>query len=65
MKEFTPFRVDTDNECLWRNNERIQLTPKTFALLAYLLERSGTLESSPKSSVESHSSGVLVLVLVG
>ena len=43
MKEFDPFRLDIVNECLWRGNERISLTPKAFALLAILVERPGTL----------------------
>jgi len=31
--------LDTVNECLWRGSRRIALTPKAFALLAYLAER--------------------------
>ena len=38
---FGPFRVDTDNECLWRGKQRITLAPKAFAVLRYLLEHSG------------------------
>ncbi len=41
-KEFPPFRLDTVNECLWRNRddaeERIRLTPKAFAVLRFLVE---------------------------
>jgi len=46
--EFPPFRLDSDNECLWRNrddetDERIRLTPKAFAVLRFLLEYAGRL----------------------
>jgi DNA-binding winged helix-turn-helix (wHTH) protein/tetratricopeptide (TPR) repeat protein len=48
MKVFPPFRLDTLNQCLWRRgdtgrDERILLTPKTFAVLAYLVEHAGRL----------------------
>jgi DNA-binding winged helix-turn-helix (wHTH) protein len=48
MKEFPPFRLDTVNECLWRQHdggdeERIRLTPKAFAVLRYLAEHAGRL----------------------
>jgi DNA-binding winged helix-turn-helix (wHTH) protein/tetratricopeptide (TPR) repeat protein len=43
MKEFDPFRLDVANECLWRDDERIPLTPKAFSLLAFLVERPGAL----------------------
>lgn len=45
MKEFPPFRLDTDNQCLWRGNQRVVLTPKAFAVLCYLVDRSGRLVS--------------------
>jgi predicted ATPase/DNA-binding winged helix-turn-helix (wHTH) protein len=38
MKQFACFQLDTQNECLWRNGERISLTPKPFAVLRYLVE---------------------------
>jgi len=46
MKEFPPFRLDTENQCLWRRgdapgDERVMLTPKAFAVLCYLVERAG------------------------
>ena len=46
MKEFPPFRLDPDNQCLWRrtkagDDERIRLTPKAFAVLQYLVEHAG------------------------
>jgi pimeloyl-ACP methyl ester carboxylesterase/DNA-binding winged helix-turn-helix (wHTH) protein/class 3 adenylate cyclase len=40
---FPPFRLDTTNECLWRGSERIELTPKAFAVLRRLLEAAGHL----------------------
>jgi DNA-binding winged helix-turn-helix (wHTH) protein/predicted ATPase len=33
------FWLDLDDERLWRNGQAVALTPKTFALLRYLLER--------------------------
>ena len=47
-REFPPFRLDTVNECLWREQgeqgaERICLTPKAFAVLRYLVEHRGRL----------------------
>src|SRR5580692_6510037 len=46
MKVFVPFRLDTLNQCLWRRRdagpeERILLSPKTFFVLAYLVENAG------------------------
>jgi predicted ATPase/DNA-binding winged helix-turn-helix (wHTH) protein len=48
MKEFPPFRLDSDNQCLWRmgatgRDERILLTPKAFAVLVYLVAHAGQL----------------------
>jgi len=45
---FPPFRLDNENQCLWRGQddgrlERIMLRPKAFAVLRYLLERPGQL----------------------
>ena len=47
-KEFSPFQLDTVNECLWRHrdtgpDERILLPPKAFAVLRYLVEHAGRL----------------------
>src|SRR5208282_2486814 len=47
-KEFPPFRLDTVSECLWRHrddrdDERIRLTPKAFAVLQYLVNNPGRL----------------------
>ena len=47
MKEFSPFRLDPVNQCLWRGDgpaeERILLAPKAFAVLRYLVEHPGRL----------------------
>jgi DNA-binding winged helix-turn-helix (wHTH) protein/tetratricopeptide (TPR) repeat protein len=48
MKEFPPFRLDTVNQCLWRRgdaekDEAIQLTPKAFLVLRYLVEHAARL----------------------
>ena len=59
MKEFSPFRLDTVNQCLWRrgdkgDDQRIVLTPKAFAVLRYLVEHAGRLvmqEELPRGGV--------------
>ncbi len=48
MKEFSPFRLDTANQCLWRrgdapDDERVLLTPKAFAVLRHLVAHAGRL----------------------
>ena len=48
MKEFPPFWLDSENQCLWRrgdgpSDERILLTPKAFAVLRHLVEHAGRL----------------------
>jgi len=48
VKEFQPFRLDAVNQCLWRRregggDERIDLAPKTFGVLCYLVDRAGRL----------------------
>jgi DNA-binding winged helix-turn-helix (wHTH) protein len=43
MIEFPPFRLDPENQCLWRGAERISFTPKAFVMLEYLVERAGRL----------------------
>ncbi|HYV62285.1 MAG TPA: AAA family ATPase, partial [Bryobacteraceae bacterium] len=40
---FPPFRLDSLNQCLWRENVRISLAPKTFAVLRYLVDNPGRL----------------------
>src|SRR5262249_12016161 len=43
MWVFPPFRLDTVNQCLWRDERRIELTPKPFAVLQYLIAHAGRL----------------------
>jgi predicted ATPase len=48
--ETSAFRIDVINLCVWRQNgagveERIELTPKAFDVLRYLVENSGRLVS--------------------
>ena len=43
MKVFEPFRLDTANHSLWRHEERLQLTPKAFDVLRYLVDHSDRL----------------------
>jgi predicted ATPase/DNA-binding winged helix-turn-helix (wHTH) protein len=40
---FGPFRFDETNECLWEGAKTIQLRPKAYAVLKYLLERPNAL----------------------
>jgi DNA-binding winged helix-turn-helix (wHTH) protein len=43
LKQFASFVLDTANECLWREGEKISLQPKRFAVLRYLVENPGRL----------------------
>src|SRR5260370_22784344 len=48
MKEFHSFRLDEVHQCLWQrrdtgNDGRTRLTPKSFAVLRYLVEHAGRL----------------------
>jgi DNA-binding winged helix-turn-helix (wHTH) protein len=43
MKAFGSFRLDTLEQCLWRGDVRIALTPKVFAVLRYLADHPGRL----------------------
>src|ERR1700722_12439134 len=38
MKYFETFGLDTSNKCLWKNGAQIELAPKPFAVLRYLVE---------------------------
>ena len=42
-RSFGPFRLDLENQCLWRGETRISLMPKPFAVLRYLVEHPGRL----------------------
>jgi predicted ATPase/DNA-binding winged helix-turn-helix (wHTH) protein len=41
--DFPPFRLDLDDERLWRDGVAVRLRPKTFAVLRALVERPGRL----------------------
>ena len=41
MKSFKGFRLDAANHLLWRDGDRVSLTPKSFDVLAYLVEHVG------------------------
>jgi DNA-binding winged helix-turn-helix (wHTH) protein len=43
MKRFRSFCLDSANECLWRGKARVELTPKAFGVLRYLVEHAGRL----------------------
>ncbi len=50
MAETSAFRIDVTNLCVWRRNragidERLELTPKAFDVLRYLVEHPGRLVS--------------------
>src|SRR5262249_61745739 len=38
MKRFHSFRLDPRNQCLWRDDQRVPITPKAFDVLRYLVE---------------------------
>src|SRR4249920_1810952 len=43
MNQFGSFALDTSNECLWREGMQIELAPKPFSVLRYLVENPGRL----------------------
>jgi Tol biopolymer transport system component/DNA-binding winged helix-turn-helix (wHTH) protein len=43
MKSFGSFRLDTANHCLWRDADRVSITPKAYDVLCHLVENSGRL----------------------
>ena len=48
VRKFHPFRLDTINQCLWRqrdsgDDERLLLPPKAYGVLLYLIEHAGRL----------------------
>ena len=40
---FGPYVLDLENACLWRDDHRLQVRPKTFDILVYLVEHAGEL----------------------
>src|SRR5215510_3204139 len=43
MKLFHSFRLDTANQCLWRDDKRVSVPPKVYDVLRYLVENQGRL----------------------
>ena len=43
MKSFQSFRLDSANQCLWQGDGRVQITPKGFDVLRYMVENAGRL----------------------
>ncbi len=43
MKQFEAFRLDPANGCLWRDGAQIDLPPKPFAVLNFMVENPGRL----------------------
>src|SRR6202035_403805 len=43
MKSFLSFQLDPENHSLWRGAERLQITPKAFDVLCYMVEKAGNL----------------------
>lgn len=43
MKKFPPFTLDEANQCLRKDGQPVELTPKAFTLLSYLVDRAGRL----------------------
>ncbi len=43
MKSFRPFRLDTENQCLWRGEERVPMPPKAYDVLRHFVENPGRL----------------------
>ncbi|HEX8892942.1 MAG TPA: winged helix-turn-helix domain-containing protein [Terriglobales bacterium] len=38
MKKFGSFRIDATDQCLWHDGKRVQITPKAFDVLRYLVD---------------------------
>src|SRR2546426_12318222 len=43
QRQGVPLRLDRENEWVWHGEQRLQLTPKAFAVLRYLLDHPGRL----------------------
>src|ERR1700756_3933731 len=41
MKSFQSFRLDTANHSLWHGQDRVQIPPKAYDVLRYLVENAG------------------------
>src|SRR5215831_11443889 len=45
LKRFSTFSLDSANQCIWKREQRIQLAPKSFAVLAFLVDNPGRIVS--------------------
>ena len=43
MRRFNSFRLDAANQCLWDGEARVDLAPKVFGVLRYLVDHAGRL----------------------
>jgi DNA-binding winged helix-turn-helix (wHTH) protein len=43
VKVFPPFRLDPVNQCVWRDGVRLEVAPKAFAVLCFLVDHPGRL----------------------
>jgi eukaryotic-like serine/threonine-protein kinase len=59
VKSFGSFRLDTANHCLWRDRERVSITPKAYDVLCLLVENSGRLVT-PDEMLEAIWAGTYV-----
>ena len=50
---FGPFRLDCDNQQLWRDEQQLALQPKPLAVLQYLAQHAGRLISK-EGCVRTH-----------
>lgn len=48
VKEFKDFKIDFSNYAVYKNNEKVALTPKEFELLVYFIKRTGRVLSREK-----------------
>ena len=66
---FPPFCLDFTNQCLWRDDKRIELMPKAFAVLKQLVQAAGELVTKEKLLElvwpETHVGDAVLKVCVG
>jgi TolB-like protein/DNA-binding winged helix-turn-helix (wHTH) protein len=49
MKSFQSFRLDAADHSLWRGEKRVQITPKAFDVLCFMVENAGRLVSQDEA----------------
>jgi DNA-binding winged helix-turn-helix (wHTH) protein/tetratricopeptide (TPR) repeat protein len=66
---FSPFRLDPDNECVWKGSEQRRLKHKSFEVLSYLVRHAGKLVSKEELFEaiwpETHVGDAVLKVCVG